>query len=99
MRADVRHLRPTVKILASGRSTTVAELLGVFARVSRRRPPVVLGDSPSRKFQVRDLRLRSMVWTDLDRLVTTTLPVGIDATIKDIGSRVRAGELAAHRPH
>jgi UDP-glucose 4-epimerase len=86
---------PVVKILASGRSTTVAELLGVFQRVFKRRAPLVLGDSPKSRYQVRDLRMRSTVWTELDRLVSTPLPAGIAATIADVAARVRAGELSA----
>lgn len=93
MRADQKATSPTVKILASGRSTTVAELLGVFQRLFRRRAPLVLGESPNRKFQVRDLRMRSEVWTDLDRLVSTPLLVGISSTVNDLASRVRAGDL------
>lgn len=97
MQADGNHPNPTVKIVASGRSTTVAELLGVFQRLFKRRAPLVLGDSPNRKFQVRDLRMRSHVWTDLDRLVSTPLPAGIGATINDLSARIRAGELSASR--
>ncbi len=93
--SDGNRTTPVVKILASGRSTTVAELLGVFQRVFKRRAPLVLGDSPNSRYQVRDLRMRSTVWTELDRLVSTPLPAGIGATINDVAARVRAGELSA----
>ena len=85
--------KPIVKILASGRSTTIAELLGIFQRVFKRRAPLVLGDSPNRRFQVRDLRVRSQVWTELDCLASTPLSAGIGATIADLSSRMRSGEL------
>ena len=85
--------KPTVKILSSGRSTTIAELLGIFQRIFKRRPPLVLGDSPNRRFQVRDLRVRSQVWTELDCLASTTLSAGIGVTIADLASRMRSGEL------
>ena len=49
-----------VKILASERSTTIASILGDLHRLARRRPPVVLGTSVNARFQVRDLRLRSV---------------------------------------
>lgn len=93
MRADAPSTSPTVKILASGRPTTIAELLGIFQRLFKRRAPIVLGDSPNRRFQVRDLRMRSHVWTELDRFSTTPLPSGIGQTIEDLMGRVRTGEL------
>jgi UDP-glucose 4-epimerase len=85
--------KPTVKILSSGRSTTIAELLGIFQRMFKRRAPLVLGDSPNRMFQVRDLRVRSRVWTELDCLASTPLSVGISGTIADLSSQMRSGEL------
>jgi UDP-glucose 4-epimerase len=86
-----------VKILASGRGTSIAELVGTFQRLFKRRVPLVLGDSPNRKFQVRDLRMRSQVWTKLDQNALTTLPAGIGATIADLSARIRTGELRAIR--
>jgi UDP-glucose 4-epimerase len=77
------------KILASGRSTTVAGLLGESSRLFRRRPRVVLGSSPAAAGQVRDLRLRSTVWPELDHLARTPLPVGMAATAADVGRRLR----------
>jgi UDP-glucose 4-epimerase len=94
IRDEQRGTPPTVKILASGRSTTIAELLGLFQRLFKRRAPLVLGDSPNRRWQVRDLRLRSEVWTDLDRFPRTPLPAGVGATVNDLAARLRAGELA-----
>jgi UDP-glucose 4-epimerase len=85
--------KPTVKILSAGRSTTIAELLGIFQRMFKRRAPLVLADSPSRRFQVRDLRVRSQVWTELDCLASTPLSAGIGGTIADLSSRLRSGEL------
>jgi UDP-glucose 4-epimerase len=90
-----RTVRPgedlvVTKILASGRSTTVGGLLGESSRLFRRRPRVVLGASPAASGQVRDLRLRSTVWPDLDRLARTSLPVGIAATAEDVARRLRA---------
>ena len=81
--------RAVTKILASGHSTTVGGLLGESARLFRRRPRVVLGASPAASGQVRDLRLRSTIWPELDRLARTPLPVGISATAEDVGRRLR----------
>jgi len=81
-----------VKIVASGVGTTVAELVSASTRGFRRRLPVVQavrGDAG----QVRDLRLRSRVWVDLDRLVRTPLVVGLRATAEGVAARHRAARL------
>jgi UDP-glucose 4-epimerase len=70
----------TVKIFASQQATTIAALLGECRRVFKRAPLVVLGSSPTARYQPRDLRLRSTVWTALDRRSLTPLPAGIRAT-------------------
>jgi UDP-glucose 4-epimerase len=71
-----------VKILASQTDTTVAAILGELRRITKRPPRVVLGASAGARFQARDLRFRSVVWPDLDRLVTTSLPTGMAATMR-----------------
>lgn len=71
-----------VKILASQTGTTVAAILGELRRITKHRPRVVLGASPAARFQARDLRFRSVVWPDLDGLVTTGLPTGMAATMR-----------------
>lgn len=79
-----------LKVFASQRGTTIADLIGECRRVFKRAPLVVLGTSANSRFQVRDLRLRSEVWTDLDRRSLTTLPAGIAATS---ASLLRATQL------
>lgn len=69
-----------LKVLAAGRGTTIGALLAVSHSVLKRAPLVVLGSSPTARFQVKDLRLRSAVLPELDRRVLTPLPVGIAAT-------------------
>lgn len=95
--ARVRRAPPTdgavVKILASERPHTISSLLAEFRRVVKRRPPVVLADSPNRRFQVRDLRLRSTTWTELRGYAGTSLPTGVAATVDDLATRLRAAEL------
>jgi UDP-glucose 4-epimerase len=83
-----------VKIVASGRTTSVAGLVNAATRAFRRRPPVVYAARPNTG-QVRDLRLRSHVWTDLDALVATPLVVGLRATAEDIAARHRRSGLVA----
>jgi UDP-glucose 4-epimerase len=85
---------PVVKILGSGVPATIATLLGEYRRLFRRRPPVVLGDSPNHKYQVRDLRMRSTTWPHLNRIASTTLPAGIGATVADLSKQLRRGEMA-----
>jgi UDP-glucose 4-epimerase len=86
---------PLVKILGSGLPVTIATILGEYRRLFRRRPPLVLGDSPSRRFQVKDLRMRSVVWPELNRFARTTLPTGIGATVADLSMQLRIGEMPA----
>ena len=79
------------KILASQRGVTVGALLAECRRLFKRAPRVVLGSSPFAKLQVRDLRMRSVVWPELDRRALTPLPVGIDATAADLLRGVQLG--------
>lgn len=83
-----------VKVLASHQAVTVGALLAELRRVSRRAPRVVLSSSPLSSLQARDLRLRSRVWTDLDRVPVTPLPVGVRRTLDDLAGQLRAGRLA-----
>lgn len=78
------------KVLASGRSVSLAALLGELKRISKHRVPVVLAASPHAKQQARDLRVRSIVLPELDRRVHVPLAVGVAATEADIGARFRA---------
>ncbi|MEE2031159.1 NAD-dependent epimerase/dehydratase family protein [Rhodococcus chondri] len=81
-RADAEPGGVTTKIFASGRSVTIGAILGACRTVFRRRPNVVLASSPLASVQGRDLRLRSRVWTDLDRRSHRPLPAGIAATLE-----------------
>ena len=85
--------RAVTKILAAETPTTIAALLAEFRRLVRRRLPIVLADSPNRRFQVRDLRLKSVVAPDLRRYARTTLAAGIDATVNDLAAQLRLGTL------
>lgn len=68
------------KIFASHQGTTIGALIGECRRVFKQAPRVVLGSSPSARFQTRDLRLRSRVWPVLDHRALTPLPVGLKST-------------------
>lgn len=77
-----------LKVLASERSTTLGAVLGDLHRITRRRPPVVLGRSPQAGFQVRDLRLRSVAWPETSALARTPMSAGIAATLRSVGSQI-----------
>lgn len=78
------------KVMASGRSTTIGALVGEARRVLRRRTSVVFAGGGG-KGQVRDLRLRSVVWPELDALARTTLPSGLAATFRDVSGQAAYG--------
>jgi UDP-glucose 4-epimerase len=84
-----------VKIVASQQGTTVGALLGDCHRVLKRTPRVVLGASPNARFQARDLRLRSVVWREIDARSLTTLPAGIKATSTGLLRSIQRGGLAS----
>jgi UDP-glucose 4-epimerase len=82
---------PVLKIMASSRGTSIADLLDEHEAALGRRPPVTLapGDGPA-----SDLRVRSLVWPELDALVGTPLREGIRRTHAAIAglSHEEAGE-------
>jgi UDP-glucose 4-epimerase len=72
------------KIFASGQAVTVGTLLGYFRGIVKARPHVMIGGSSAAALQALDLRLRSVVWPDLDKRELTPLPAGIRSTINAI---------------
>jgi UDP-glucose 4-epimerase len=87
-----------VKIFASQRSVSVATILGEIKRVVGRPPRIVVAASRLRAMQVLDLRLRSEVWAEVDRLPLTPIGAGIRTVYMDILRRRQLGTLAAPRP-
>lgn len=86
-----RPAPPTTKIYASGSAVTIGSILGACRTVFRRRPNVVLAASPLAAFQGRDLRLRSIVWPEIDRRTHRTLPAGIASTLHATRQALGAG--------
>lgn len=76
--------RFVVKIIASGRAVTIADLLGYFRTISKGHPHVMLGTNAAASLQAVDLRLRSVIWPELDARQLTPLPVGIHRTLEGI---------------
>jgi UDP-glucose 4-epimerase len=91
--AERPHGTVVVKIFASRVSTTLAAIVGEIRRVTKRRSPIVMGASPSAQFQVRDLRFRSVNWTDLDSFASTPLPAGIACTLESVAASIFASRL------
>lgn len=81
------------KVLASGRSISIAMVVAEAARVLRRHPRLSTRRSPGA--QVRDLRLRSVVWPELDTMARTPLAAGLRATADDVAARTRSTRSSA----
>lgn len=84
-----------VKIIASGRSISIAGVLAETGRVLRRRPLVGIASSPNRRLQGSTLVFESRVWPDLDATDRTTLPAGIAAVAAALRTSMRAGPLGS----
>ena len=77
LRLDTVPAGQTVlKIVGAMTATSIAAIIGEYSRLRRKRPLVVIR-AGSAVGQAPDLRVRSIVWTDLDGLVRTTLPEGL----------------------
>lgn len=90
---DVRSGETVVKILASQRADTIGNLIGACRAIFKRRPLIILGASPFAKAQAHDLRLRSVVWPELDEHPVTPLAVGINTTVQEVQRLAAAGKL------
>ncbi|RHA38913.1 NAD-dependent epimerase/dehydratase family protein [Cellulomonas rhizosphaerae] len=82
---------PVVKIFASQQAVSIAHLLGECRRVFGRRVLVRMASSSLANQQARDLRLRSVVWPELDRRQLTTLAHGIHATSEQVRRTIAEG--------
>ncbi len=66
-----------VKIFASERTASIAQILGIFASLTRFRPRYLCHSSPSAALQPRCLRFRSNVLRDVSTARLMALPIGI----------------------
>lgn len=90
---DVHPGETVVKILASQRADTIGNLIGACRAIFKRRPLIVLGASPFAKAQAHDLRLKSVVWPELDAHPVTPLAVGINNTVQEVQRLAISGQL------
>lgn len=82
-----------VKIMGSGSGTTMAAVVGETNRIFHRRAKLSLR-SAGAAGQVRDLRVRSVVWPELQRRARTPLCVGVRRTASEIAAAFSAGNSA-----
>ena len=78
-----------VKVVATGRSLTIGSLIGQSTRIHRTRPRVVVKAPKPGSGQIRDLRLRSVAWPELDAHLVTPMVVGMARTAADVAKRLR----------
>lgn len=88
-RVEGLESRTVVKIVASGQCTTIGYLISETSRQYKKRPRIVVKAPQEGSGQVIDLRLRSTVWTELDRHMRTPLFIGIARTAEDVGAQIR----------
>jgi UDP-glucose 4-epimerase len=81
--------RVVTKIVASGHCTTIGALISESGRLFKRRARVVVKAPVEGTGQVTDLRLRSVVWPELDAHLTCSLTVGMAKTAADVAQRTR----------
>jgi len=81
------------KILASQRPVTIGAVIGELRRVFKQQPKIIYSRSPLTALQARDLRMRSVMWPDLDQRPLTPLPVGIRTTINALSRSMQIGAL------
>jgi UDP-glucose 4-epimerase len=79
------------KIVSSGRTLNLTQVLGDLGRATRRTVPVIYGAKAGSNGQADDLRLHSIVWPELETLVSTPFVVGMAATIADLEHRLARG--------
>lgn len=76
--------KPHIKIIASGTSYSLGEVLGTFKRVQGKNPLVVMKESAVSALQSKDLRLKSTYWQELDKIPVTGLLEGVSITRRDL---------------
>lgn len=81
--------RLVTKIVASGGATTIATLIGESVRLYKKHPRVVVKAPVQGTGQVVDLRLRSVVWPELDIHLRTPITLGMARTAADVGWQLR----------
>lgn len=84
MRESPLRQNPHIKIIASGTSSSLGEILGTFKRVQGKNPLVIMKESAVSALQSKDLRLKSTYWEELDKIPVTGLLEGVSITRRDL---------------
>ena len=87
-----------VKILATGTGVTLSAVIGETNRVFRRRARLRIPGAGS-PGQARDLRVRSVVWPELDQRTQTPFSVGVRRIADEIALAYAAGTSAPGHKH
>lgn len=82
---------PRTEIIATGRGTTIGQLIRTMSEITKRRVPVALGSHPSSAAQAVDLRVTPT--TELRHV--TTLPEGVRAVHDDLLMRLQRSPVAS----
>lgn len=83
----------TVKILASHQPLTIASVLAQYRWITKRPVSVIFGASPDSRLQVRDLRMRSEVWPEVDHRTLTPLSEGMRSVLTRILELAGTGRI------
>jgi UDP-glucose 4-epimerase len=94
LRAEAGSAGARLQIIAAERPTTIAEIVGVFRRLSRRAPRIVASANPLGARYPRQVQFRSLVRTDLPRPERTPLLVGIHDVLRAERAAFVAGSVA-----
>jgi UDP-glucose 4-epimerase len=92
-RAHAERPGHRLKILASQQGVTIGTVIAEMGRLRKRRAPVVFGETATTRLQAADLRVRSVVWQELDRRPMTPLPVGLAAVVAGMSRLQASGRL------
>jgi UDP-glucose 4-epimerase len=82
LRALGRSQRIAVKIIASERPTTIAEIVSIFRRIARRPPRIVVSASNLTNLYAPRMVFRSRVLLHASRTPNTSLPIGISRVMR-----------------
>lgn len=92
--SDVMSGSTTTKIMASHRADSISSLVGATRTVLKRGALLTIGASPHARAQAPDLRMRSIVWPELDAFSKTPLSAGIHATASDMMTLRMSGAMS-----
>jgi UDP-glucose 4-epimerase len=84
-----------IKVFASQQPATIASVLAEFRWILKRPVHVIMAASPDARHQVRDLRLNSSIWPELDRRPLTILSAGIRSVLTSILATSREGKIGS----